>query len=363
MIHTAPRLTDADRSALDRIASTRAALAAALSAGPEPCAIFVRRLTGARALVGSLAVEGCAVDLDDALAAVDGEVPRGAEAADLRPLAGLRTAHAYIERLAADPTFEPHPQFLRGLHVVMLGHDAAVAAGQWRDGGAALVDPRDESTVCAGPASAQVPALMRELAVALAGPPGPVAAALAHLNLATILPFRDGNERLARAVQTLLLARMGGLDPALAGIEDWLGGETASYYAGLRTAAGTAWQPLADASAWVRFCLAGQQAQLDRLAARHAAAMRVWSALAARLNEADLPARAASVLLDAAFGLTVRNGRYRAETGLSDVGATRDLHRLCDAGLLVAIGEKRGRVYRLGPVLTVLAARARVPAG
>lgn len=363
MIHAAPRLSDADHSALDRIAATRRALAASLRAGPEGCAIFLRRLTRARALVGTLAVEGCEVDLDAALASVDGEVPRSAESANFRPLAGLCTAHAYIDRLAADPAFEPHPQFLRTLHVVMLGHDPAVVSGQWRDGAAELVDPRDGATVCVGPPSAQVPELMHELSVALAAPPGPAAAALAHLNLATILPFRDGNERLARAIQTLVLARMGDLDPALAGIEDWLGGETAGYYAGLRAAAGAAWRPQADAGSWVRFCLAGQQGQLDRLAACHAATVRVWTELAARLGGEDLPARAAPVLLDAAFGLTVRNGRYRAETGLSDVGATRDLHRLCDAGMLVALGEKRGRVYRLGPSLTVLAARARVPAG
>ncbi|MSO80549.1 MAG: hypothetical protein EXQ97_02675 [Alphaproteobacteria bacterium] len=202
---------------------------------------------------------------------------------------------------------------------------------------------------------------MCELSVALAAPPWPVAAALAHLNLATIRPFCDGNERLAR--EMLVLARTGALDHALAGIEDWLGGETAGYYAGLRAAAGAAWPPQADAGPWVRLCLAGQQAQLDRLVASHAAAALVWTELATRLGGEDLPACAAPVLLDAAFGLTLRNGRYRAETGLSDVGATRDLHRLCDAGVLAAIGEKRGRVYRLGPTLTVLAARARVPAG
>jgi len=42
---------------------------------------------------------------------------------------------------------------------------------------------------------------------------------MAHLNLVMIHPFRDGNSRLARALQTLLLARDAVLDPIFSSIE------------------------------------------------------------------------------------------------------------------------------------------------
>jgi len=47
---------------------------------------------------------------------------------------------------------------------------------------------------------------------------------------------------------------------------------------------------------------------------------------------------------DAALGLRLTNGRYRAETELTEFGASRDLRRLCEVGLLDPKGERRGRV-------------------
>jgi hypothetical protein len=41
----------------------------------------------------------------------------------------------------------------------------------------------------------------------------------------------------------------------------------------------------------------------------------------------------------------VKNGRYRQKNQISDVVASRDLKRMCDLGLLIPIGEKRGRFY------------------
>lgn len=62
--------------------------------------------------------------------------------------------------------------------------------------------------------------------------------------------------------------------------------------------------------------------------------------------------------MDAAFGYKVRNQRYREENNISDVVASRDLKRLSEAGLLIPVGEKRGRYYTAGASLREIAQRA-----
>ena len=71
--------------------------------------------------------------------------------------------------------------------------------------------------------------LMDELSTASSVDPL-VRAAMAHLNLVLIHPFRDGNGRMARALQTLVLSRGGIGEPAFSNIEEWLGGNTEDYY-------------------------------------------------------------------------------------------------------------------------------------
>lgn len=60
---------------------------------------------------------------------------------------------------------------------------------------------------------------------------------------------------------------------------------------------------------------------------------------------------------EAAFGNHVRNPRHRTENDISDVVASRDLKRLCDLGVLMAIGAKRGRYYIGSERLLEIAAR------
>ena len=63
-----------------------------------------------------------------------------------------------------------------------------------------------------------------------------VAAAMAHLNLVLVHPFSDGNGRMARCLQTFVLARDGLLAPEFSSIEEYLGRNTSAYYAVLAEA-------------------------------------------------------------------------------------------------------------------------------
>jgi Fic family protein len=57
-----------------------------------------------------------------------------------------------------------------------------------------------------------------------------VRGAMAHLNLVMIHPYRDGNGRMARALQTLTISRQTIVEPAFSNIEEWLGHNTDDYY-------------------------------------------------------------------------------------------------------------------------------------
>lgn len=87
-------------------------------------------------------------------------------------------------------------------------------------------------------------------------PPVIVRAAMAHLNLVMIHPFRDGNGRMARCLQTLVLARGGQhLNPVFSSIEEYIGANVRAYYDTLAEVGQGGWHPERDAPPWIRFCV------------------------------------------------------------------------------------------------------------
>ena len=67
-----------------------------------------------------------------------------------------------------------------------------------------------------------------------------------------------------------------------------------------------------------------------------------------------LPERSAAALFNASMGFRLRNPTYRELAVVSEVVAGRDLKLLVGAGLLDAVGERRGRFYRATPALLEL---------
>jgi len=169
-----------------------------------------------------------------------------------------------------------------------------------------------------------------------------VRAAMAHLHVVSVHPFRDGNGRISRILQSLALAREGLVSPEFGSIEEYLGKHTPSYYAALLDVQGGTYQPERDASSWVRFCL---QAHLDqarhRLAQIEKAGAR-WSFLENLVEAHPWPERFVIALEQSLIGASDRTS-YRQEAEISPATASADLRRLVDAGLLVQRG--RGRYH------------------
>lgn len=363
MIYTTPKLDSEDQAVLALIAEQKERLRYAVAQSPNRWTGFLRRNTFARALRGSNSIEGINASLSEAVAIVDDEKPETVEEETYRALMGYRNALTYVLQMHDDPYFDLNAQVIKSLHFMMLSYDLTKLPGQWRPGQVFVVREPNGETVYEGPDAESVPTLMNELVAALnedkASDPI-VKGAMAHLNLTMIHPFKDGNGRMARALQTLMLARNGVLSPVFCSIEEWLGRNTDAYYKILEDVGQGSWHPQNDALPWVRFCLLAHYQQAATLIQRSRAMSRAFDEITRIIEFNNLHERMGMALIDATFGYRVRSGRYQEENQVSDVVASRDLRKLSELGFLMPVGEKRGRYYLAGEPLREIYRKVRI---
>lgn len=362
LFHT-PTLTDAERAVIGRIDEVREALRYQLTAQRRWVGLL-RRVVLARAVRGSNSIEGYNVSLDDAVAAVAGEEPHDSASEAWTAVSAYTDAMTYVVQLADDPHFRYDEALIRSLHYMMLKHDLDKSPGRWRPGPVYVRDERTQEIVYTGPEAMRLPELMRELTLELGTPadaPALIRGAMAHLNLAMIHPFRDGNGRMARCIQTLVLAREGIVAPPFWSIEEYLGMNTDAYYQVLADVGQGSWHPENDARSWVRFVLTAHYIQAQTLVRRAHEAERRWEVVSEEVARHRLPERATAAVFNAALGFRLRNSSYRDAAEVSEAVAGRDLKALTDAGLLTAVGERRGRSYVATPTLQALERSLRQP--
>jgi Fic family protein len=363
MLFTAPALDVHELQVLGEVAELKERLRHQLH---EPRRWYgsLRRLSFARAIQGSNSIEGFDAKLDDAAAVAVGEEPLDADEETRLALEGYRRAMTYVLQLATDEDsgFTYSVQLLKSLHFMMTDYDLRNRPGRWRAGAIYVRKEETDGIVYEGPDIDQVPHLIEELVDTLNSPCEErlVQAGMAHLNLTMIHPFRDGNGRMARCLQSLVLARSKVLAPVFMSIEEYLGRNTQKYYDVLAEVGQGSWQPDNDARSWLRFILTAHLRQARTMLLRVKEAERLWVDLERLAERQGLPERILPVLFDASMGLRVRNATYRA--GLKEAGeetiteqtALRDFQRLVTAGLLIPSGEKRGRFYAGGEELRAL---------
>lgn len=356
MLFHAPELNDEERAVIARIDEVREALRYQLTAQRRWVGLL-RRVTLARAIRGSNSIEGYNVSLDDAVAAVAGEEPHDAAAEAWMAVSAYRDAMTYVIQLADDPHFDYTRSLIRGLHYMMLKYDLDKSPGRWRPGPVYVRDERNQEIVYSGPDAMMVPNLMGEFTKELRTPsdePAMVRAAMAHLNFVMIHPFRDGNGRMARCIQTLVLAREGIVAPPFWSIEEYLGVNTDAYYQILAEVGSGSWHPDRDARPWVRFVLTAHYIQALTANRRAQEAERRWDVITQEVERRGLPERSTAPVFNAAMGFRIRNATYREAADVSDAVAGRDLRALVEAGLLMSVGERRGRFYVGSPRLKTL---------
>jgi Fic family protein len=366
-IYEIPDVEAAELAALERIEDLQRQLRYRV-AEPRRWVGSVRRVLSARAIQGSNSIEGYDVSIEDALAAVEGDEPSEAKERDWLAVLGYRRAMTYVLQLAGDPHFEYSSALIRSLHFMITEYSLDASPGLWRPGPIWVRNDATGEIVYEAPEQEAVPELIDELIDQLQAHddvPPMIRAAMAHLNLVMIHPFRDGNGRMARCLQTLALARDRILSPEWMSIEEYLGAHTQAYYDILAKVGQGAWNPKLDARPWVRFCLKAHYIQAASVLGRIKESERIWVAVDELREKHDLPERVVSSLFDAVTGLRIRNSSHRKSVEsaelvkISKQTATNDLGAMVRAGLIRQQGEKRGAYYEAADTLLEVHARVK----
>ncbi|HEX5526036.1 MAG TPA: Fic family protein [Solirubrobacterales bacterium] len=366
MIFQTPDLREDEVAVIDLLAEQREALRDRV-AEPRRWSGTLRRMAFARAVQGSNSIEGYNASLEDVIAAVEEEPTLAAEEETQLALAGYRDAMTYVLQIADDESLEVDEGLLKSLHFMMLKYDLKKNPGRWRPGPIFIHREATDEIVYEGPPSDELPALIAEMLDVLDQENSPVVvkAAMAHLNLTMIHPFSDGNGRMARCLQTLVLARDRVIAPVFSSIEEFLGRNTQAYYRVLEDVGAGAWHPNRSARPWIRFCMRAHYLQAMTIMRRREEIETLWNACVGLAEQHRLPERCAAGLMDAAIGVRIRRKIYRSssETAMgeeiSDLTASRDLKAMVDAELLEAVGERRGRYYLAGETLSAVREKVR----
>jgi Fic family protein len=261
----------------------------------------------------------------------------------------------HVGVMATDPAFAWVDRVILDLHFDACRFQPDKEPGHWRTGPIAVTGRGAPGGIAyRGPDGEDVPRLMGEVVEWLesgdleAHPV--VRAAMAHLHVVSVHPFRDGNGRVARIVQSLVLALERLVSPEFGSIEEHLARHTPDYYAALGAAQGGGYRPERDASPWIDFCVDAhlEQARL-RLEQMDAAAGR-WAALEELVDAGGWPDRLVIALERSLMGGATRMA-FGREAGVSPATASADFRRLLDAGLVDLRGQGPSTRYVASPRL------------
>jgi len=360
MIVATPRLLAQDIDAIDRVWQLQQTLAPTLAETSRWTGTLRRQSLG-RVIQASNSIEGYSAELSAVQNVLLNGDQTGTDFETQRALLGYRNAMTFGLQLAKDA--EPihfDQNLLRSLHFMLLDGQLKLRAGSFRQG-PVYVQNAAGFRVHEGAPADQVPALVAEVLNSLNSQDGVpiIDAAMAHLNLVLIHPFKDGNGRIARVVHSLGLARSSKLSPVFLSIEEYLARETEAYYRVLATVGCGSWQPNADARPWLRFVLEAHWQQAHSVLQNNRTVNSLWAEAAQLVDKLGLPERSVPALVHLLTGNQLNNASYRgllAESGdpVKSLTASRDLAILEAAGLLASSGETKARSYRMGrPLLEI----------
>ncbi len=344
MLFTLPKITKELQARLDELDLLRGRLGTEAGvAGPWLGSL--RRQVRASSAESSISIEGFHVPEEEAARLVAGEELPGTDDENRMALACYARAMDHVGVMASDQAFRWLDRVILDLHFDACDFQRDKSPGLWRAGPIGVTGS-DGNLAYRGPDANKVPGLITELVKWLQrgdlGAPAVVRAAMAHLNLVSIHPFRDGNGRISRIVQSLVLAREGLLAPEFSSIEEYLSAHTPAYYAALG-AQGDHYQPERDATGWVSFCVEAHLVQARQRLTQIEQAAKRWRFLEELVAGRRWSDRLVIALEQSLFHGADRNS-YATEARVSPATASTDLRRLLDAGLVAR--QSLGRTTR-----------------
>lgn len=352
MIYRTPPIADPLQRQLEKLNELRRSLGREVS-NPSPWLGSLRRLVKAASVESSTSIEGFALPQDEAVAIVSGDEFADPEDEARMAVACYARAMDHVGVMALDPVFVWLDRVILDLHFDACYFQKDKSPGLWRSGPVGVTGGGGR-LVYEGPPGDDVPPLMAEVVDWLANGDLDahvvVRAAMAHLHTVSVHPFRDGNGRISRILQSLMLAREGLLSPEFASIEEYLGAHTAEYYAVLRRVQGGRYQPERDATEWIAFCIEAHLAQARQRLEQIKEAGARWSFLENLVASRGWPDRLVIALEQSLVGGADR-ASYSREADISSATASNDFRRLADAGLVKPRGRGRSTRYHASPDL------------
>lgn len=279
----------------------------------------LRRDNRIRTIQASLAIENNTLTIDQVTAVLEGKPVLGLP----REIQEVRNAFAAYEQL---PHWQPHASadLLAAHGLLMTG--LVDEAGFFRKSGVGIYN--DQGLVHMAPPASQVPRLMTDLLAWMASAPVHplIASCVFHYEFEFIHPFSDGNGRMGRLWQTLILSKW---QPMLAylPVESVIRVRQAAYYQALADA-----DKLADSTPFIEFMLQALQDAMTEVL------MEVSEKVSEKMSEKTSEKIVAALLQDSA--LTISELAEQLE--LSTRSIERHLQKLQDKGRLRRIGPAKG---------------------
>jgi len=346
MLYTTPSIDPELQRKLDELEELRVTLGREVDR-PSPWIGTLRRLVKAASVESSTSIEGFAVPRDDAVAIVSGQELVAPEDEARMAVACYARAMDHVGVMALDPQFEWLGRAILDLHFDACYFQRDKSPGLWRTGPIGVTG-NDGRLIYQAPGASDVPQLMAEVVEWLKqgdlADDVVVRAAMAHLHTVSVHPFRDGNGRIARIVQSLMLTRQGLLSPEFASIEEYLGSHAPAYYGVLQRVQGGRYQPERDASEWLAFCIEAHLAQARQRLDQIQEAGARWTFLESIVDRRGWPDRLVIALEQSVIGGSDRTS-YGNEADVSSATASNDFRRLVDAGLVTPRGRGRSTRY------------------
>jgi Fic family protein len=309
----------------------------------------LRRQLRASTAESSIEIEGFHVPEEERVAVASGRGGQDLRDNDRMALSCYAHAMDHVGIMSSDPVFRWVDRVILDLHFDACSFQRDNDPGRYRERGIEVTAPGGGPPAYIAPPAREVPALMQEVLAWLAHEDldahVAIRAAMAHLHVVSVHPFRDGNGRISRIVQSLVLAREGPLAPEFVSIEEYLGRNTGAYYSTLQEVQGGRYDPDRDAAPWITFCVGAHVEQARRRLKQIDTAATRWSFLELIVERRHWPDRLVIALEQSLFQ-GVDRASYAAEADIALPTASNDLRRLLDACLLASEGKGRSTRYR-----------------
>ena len=205
--------------------------------------LHLRRISRIRTIHGSLAIEGNTLSEEEVATILDGK-PVAAPPRDLAEVRNaIRAYDQYQQWNPADKT-----DLLRAHEILMAG--LLDTPGRYRQGQVAVMGEDEVHHI--GPPAERVPELMTNLLTWLRGTDEHplIASSVFHYEFEFIHPFEDGNGRMGRLWQTLILTRWKALFACIP-VESLVHARQADYYEAIRQSSADG-----DCTSFIAFMLA-----------------------------------------------------------------------------------------------------------